>query len=124
MTREEFDSLIVRFEEQNVPKPYRLIGVSGYDKVIFNLRLFFINYIKPVLYFLFPESTIKGNIVLWLKTLGVIFNFIWGVFNATWRWIGGACIIVLSIVIWLPISMWKTGLVVSDHIMKYITNDK
>lgn len=80
--------------------------------------------LKTVISFLFPESTIKGNIVLWLKTLGTVLSFVWGFFNITWRWVGGACIIVLSIVIWLPISVWKTGLVVSDHIMKYITNVK
>lgn len=79
---------------------------------------------KESLHFFFPESTIKGNIILWFKTLWVIFNFIWGVFNVAWRWIGGASIIVLSIIIWLPISIWKTGLVVSDHIMKYMTDDK
>jgi len=62
---------------------------------------------------------LKIFLFLWslIKTFFVIFNF-------TWRWIGGAAIIILSIVIWLPISIWKTGLIVSDHIMKHMTNDK
>ncbi len=29
-------------------------------------------------------------------------------------------LVILSIPIWLPIVLWKTGLIVSDHIMKHI----
>ena len=71
---------------------------------------------KTALSFFFPEATIKGNVLLWIKTLWAIWNFLW-------RWIGMLLIIVLATPIWLPISVWKTGLIVSDHIMKSITND-
>ena len=66
--------------------------------------------------FKIPYTNIKKNSLLLLKIFWVIWTFIW-------QWTGGAAIIVLSIVIWLPISIWKTGLIVSDHIMKHMTND-
>jgi len=32
-------------------------------------------------------------------------------------------IVIISSPIWLPIVIWKSGLIVSDHIMNYITSD-
>lgn len=39
------------------------------------------------------------------------------------NWGVALLIAVLSLPIWLPIVTWKTGLIISDHVIKYIVND-
>lgn len=49
-------------------------------------------------------------------------KIIWRVLLLLLGWAGTLLLIVLSSPIWLPIVLWKTGLIVSDHIMKQITD--
>ena len=57
--------------------------------------------------------TIKRNAFLILKVSWKLLLFLLSlIFNIS--------LVILSIPIWLPIVLWKTGLIVSDHIMKHI----
>lgn len=51
-----------------------------------------------------------------LQTLKVI----WKVLLFVLSLIINISLIILSSPIWLPVVLWKTGLIVSDHIMKQI----
>ena len=66
--------------------------------------------------FKIPYTAIKKNTLLWIKTFLAIVIFI---INR----ILTLLLILSSSPIWLPIIIWKTGLIVSDHIMKSITDD-
>ncbi len=56
---------------------------------------------------------IKRNALLILKVFWKLLLFVLSL-------IVNISLVILSIPIWLPIVLWKTGLIVSDHIMKHI----
>ena len=60
--------------------------------------------------------TIKTNALLILKAIKRLLLIVldWLLMSILW---------VFSSPIWLPIVIWKTGLIASDHIMKHITDD-
>ena len=71
---------------------------------------------KTTLSFLFTKTTIKENLSLWVKTFGKTLLF-------SINWILTLMLKVLATPIWLPVVLWKTGLIVSDNIIKHITSD-
>ena len=59
------------------------------------------------------NPNIKRNAFLILKVIWKLLLFVLSL-------IVNISLVILSIPIWLPIVLWKTGLIVSDHIMKHI----
>ena len=62
--------------------------------------------------FKIPYTNIKKIIIGLGKIVILILN-----------WLITLLIVILSLPIWLPIVLWKAGLVISDHIIKHIVND-
>lgn len=39
------------------------------------------------------------------------------------KWISTGLVVVFSAPVWLPIVLWKVGLILSDHIINYFIDD-
>lgn len=62
--------------------------------------------------FKIPYIAIKKIVNLFGKFTKFILNAVLTLFIA-----------LLALPIWLPIVTWKMGLIISDHLIKYFTND-
>ena len=62
--------------------------------------------------FKIPFTNIKKIIIGFVKIIMFIIN-----------WLLTLGIAILATPIWLPIVLWKSGLIISDHIIKHITSD-
>ena len=62
--------------------------------------------------FKIPYKSIQNLFISFVKIIMLLIN-----------WTITLVIALLALPIWLPIIIWKSGLIISDHLLKYITSD-